>query len=1181
VSGPSVGVQGPLDFTEAVFSIDSIPDGSGDLDTLYYTDQGIPKEGQASSALAGIWYGESTITMQEDPGQGNPAEPDAGDDCGCGGDPVNTAFGSFSEIFADLSVRGRGMSLKFVHTYNSVFAATDGVLGYGWTHSYAINLVQNSTGVVTITQENGSQVVFTLAANGGYNAPPRVIATLVKNSDGTFTFTRQARQFFTFSSTGQLTAERDRNGYTTALAYNASGQLTTVTDPSGRNLILTYNGSNLASVTDPDGRQVRFVYDSSGNLATVTDVNGGKSSFTYSPAHLLVTITDPRGGVVTNNYDSSNRVISQTDQLKRNTKFSYSRTTTTITDPQGNVTKETYNKFKQRITLAKGFGTTSAATWQFTYDPATFGINSVTDPNSHTSTRTYDESGNPLESTDALGRVTTRTWDAMNDLTSATDPLGVTTALTYDANGNLLTRSTPLTGTTEVQIYAYQYGDTSHPGDVTGVVDPNGKTTTYTYDANGDRVTATDPLGHVTELSYNGIGWLSTLTNPRGKVTTYAYSNFGDPTVTKNPLGDKTARAYDANRNLTSFTDANGNITHYTYDKANERIKTTRADGTILQTVYNADGTIQETIDGKGNATAFSYNPLAQRIAITDPLGRTTSYTYDGVGNQLTLTDPAAEVTSSSYDAANELVGISYSDGKTPSVRLSYDADSQRISMSDGTGTSGWTYDSLHRVIATTTGVGGNVKYTYDLKSQLTGTNYPTVKHKVLRVYDAAGRLVAITDWLGNKTRFAYDGDGNLISQTLPTTTGITSKLSYDAADRLTEIVDAEGSTGLASFSYTRDANGLLTRTTETGVPMPGTDTYGYTELNQLASVNGSTYSYDAADDVTGLILPTQVQLKYDAANELTTLTAGNQITNFSYDSRGNRLNRTPPSGRALTYAYDQANRMVAFGSSATYGYNGDGLRMSKTVSASTEAFTWDGSGSMPLLILDDTTNYIYDPNGLPLEQLSSAGTALFYLHDQQGTTRLLVNSSGAVQSAYTYDAYGNLLASTGSVPNPFGYDGQYTDSESGLSYLRARYYDPATAQFLVVDPAHADTNHYGYVRQNPLNLVDPLGQQAWIAGALAALQIASSSIQTYAPELEPVCTATEQVSEAVAEAETQQEEVSTLMEAEAGVVATAEGGGGAVVGEAASGAGIALGGVGGVVAGVVAVGLLYSSEAQ
>jgi RHS repeat-associated protein len=1014
------------------------------------------------------------VTPQENPGQGNPSEPQLCRSCGSAGDPINTAFGTFSERFQDFSVPGRGMALMLGHTYNSVFAAINGPLGYGWTHSYAIKLVQSTSGVVTVIQENGSQVSF-LPFGGEYTAPPRVIATLVKNTDGTFLFTRRAQQFFTFSSTGQLLSEHDRNGYTTVLAYDGLGQLATVTDPAGRILTFTYSGSHLTSVTDPLGRRVEFAYDTNGNLSTVTDVAGGQTTFTYSTNHLLLKITDPGKGVVTNNYNSANRVISQTDQLGRKTLFSYGSGTTTITDPKGNVTQEQYDQLKERIALTRGFGTTSAATWHFTYDPAIAAITSVTDPNGHTSTMTYDAFGNLLKRADALGRVTTQTWDAMNDLTSVTDPLGVITTLTYDANGNLLTRSRPLTGSSSVQNYTYQYSDSTHPGDVTGIVDPDGKTSKYTYDTDGNPITATDPLGHTTKFSYNVIGLLTSLTDARGKITTYAYDLFGDPTVTTDPLGHKVARTYDGNRNLTSITDANGNVTSFTYDAANERTKTTRADGTILQTVYNLDGTVAKTVNGAGNATTYGYDPLARPITITDPLSRTTTYKYDGASNLLTLTDSAGQITTKSYDAANELVDISYSDGKTPKVTMAYDADGQRISMIDGTGTSSWTYDSLHRIKAITTGAGAEVAYMYDLKGQLTALTYPGGIHKVGRSYDSAGRLTAITDWLGNKTTFAYDSDGNLTTEIFPATTGITAKFAYDGASRLTSILYTKGATTLASFAYVRDAAGLLSGVNETGVPVSGVDTYGYTKLNQLKNVNSSVYSYDAADDVTGLILPPRV-LKYDTADELSTLTAGTQTTTLTYDSRGNRLSRTPPSGSKLTYGYDQANRMVAFGTTATYVYDGDGLRMHKTVGSKPEAFTWDRSGSIPLLISDGSTSYVYGPGGVPLEQVSSSGTALFYLHDQQGSTRIIVNSSGTAQGGYTYDAYGNVLATSGSVANPFGYDGQFADSESGLIYLRARYYDPGTAQFLGTDPARADTNLYAYVHENPLNLVDPQG---------------------------------------------------------------------------------------------------------
>jgi YD repeat-containing protein len=456
---------------------------------------------------------------------------------------------------------------------------------------------------------------------------------------------------------------------------------------------------------------------------------------------------------------------------------------------------------------------------------------------------------------------------------------------------------------------------------------------------------------------------------------------------------------YDANRNLTSLTDVDGSVTSYSYDAANERTLTTCADGTRLQTTYNADGTVAKTVDGAGNATTQSYDALARPISVTDPLSRTTRYTYDRDGNQLALTDPAGRITTKSYDSANELTGITYSDRKTPNVTLVYDADGQRTSMTDGTGTSSWTYDSLHRVTATTTGAGAKVKYAYDLKGQLTGLTYPTSGHSVSRTFDAADRLTSIKDWLGNSTTFGYDGDGNLTKETLPTSTGITATYSYDAASRLLKITDAKGSTTLASFSYTRDAASLLTAATETGVPSPGSDTFGYTKLHQLATVNLGAYTYDKADNITRLFSPSQATLTYDVANELRTLVSGGLTTTFTYNSRGNLLTWTPPSGPAFTYAYDQANRLTAYGSTATYRYNGDGLRMSKTVSGISEPFTWDNSGSLPLLIVDGTPSYVYGTDGLPLEQVTASG-ALFYLHDQLGSTRLLTDSTGTVQSS-------------------------------------------------------------------------------------------------------------------------------------------------------------------------------------
>ncbi len=118
---------------------------------------------------------------------------------------------------------------------------------------------------------------------------------------------------------------------------------------------------------------------------------------------------------------------------------------------------------------------------------------------------------------------------------------------------------------------------------------------------------------------------------------------------------------------------------------------------------------------------------------------------------------------------------------------------------------------------------------------------------------------------------------------------------------------------------------------------------------------------------------------------------------------------------------------------------------------------------------------------GLPatsIEQINNTTSAVTYLHhDQQGSTRLITGSTGKVEGAYTYTPYGAVQEHTGTATTPLGYDGQYTSSDTGLIYMRNRVYDPATAQFLSVDPLEKLTREpYSYVEDNPLNATDPTG---------------------------------------------------------------------------------------------------------
>jgi len=179
-------------------------------------------------------------------------------------------------------------------------------------------------------------------------------------------------------------------------------------------------------------------------------------------------------------------------------------------------------------------------------------------------------------------------------------------------------------------------------------------------------------------------------------------------------------------------------------------------------------------------------------------------------------------------------------------------------------------------------------------------------------------------------------------------------------------------------------------------------------------------------------------------------------------------------------YSYDQADRLTRWQSGSTtaqYGYGGDGMRQSKTVGSTTTNQLWDVAEGMPLLVQDGSTRYITGPGGLPIEQVDGSSSVLYYYQDQLGSTRGLLDGSGNTQATYTFDDYGNVTSKTGSATTPFGYAGQYTDPESGLQYLRARYYDPATAQFLTVDPIVGATGQpYNYTAGGPLNATDPFG---------------------------------------------------------------------------------------------------------
>jgi RHS repeat-associated protein len=471
-------------------------------------------------------------------------------------------------------------------------------------------------------------------------------------------------------------------------------------------------------------------------------------------------------------------------------------------------------------------------------------------------------------------------------------------------------------------------------------------------------------------------------------------------------------------------------------------------------------------------------NGLEEVTEVLDPLSHKTIKEYDAAGNLTKVTDAAKRVTTYTYDAANRLKEVSYSDGKTHAAEYEYNKDGYITTIKDGSGTTKYTYDQLDRLTEIENGHKEVVKREYDLASELTKLTYPNGK-AATRTYDKDGRLEKVIDWLEHATKFSYDPDSDQTAATFPTGTENEDKYVYNEADQISEIKMMKAAETLASLAYTRDNDGQVKGITSKGLPGEEKPAYEYDANNRLKKGGTTSYEYDADNEPTKLGTGAYT---YNKADEIET----GPSLKYTYNEVDQRTKTTPTTGPATTYGYDQAGNLTTIerpkeGTTAkiedAYGYNGNGLRISQTISGTTSYLAWDTAEEIPVLLSDGTNNYVYGPGNLPVEQINTSTGAVTYLHhDQAGSTRLLTGSTGTVTGKCTYGAYGTTTCE-GTTTTPLGYDAQYTSSDTGLIYMRARGYDPATAQFLSVDPLAAISGApYSYAGDNPLNASDPSG---------------------------------------------------------------------------------------------------------
>ncbi|GAB3955626.1 DNRLRE domain-containing protein [Streptomyces sparsus] len=950
-----------------------------------------------------------------------------------------------------------------------------------------------------------------------------------------------------YDAAGHLTTETIGNGETTTTyEVDAAGRTTAqVLDPQGlaRRTEFTHDaGGSVASETRTGAggeRTERTTFERNivGKVIRETIENGSEDLVTTREVDdrgLVLVETSPRGNAdggdpaahtTEYRYDSLGRrtevrapaVVVETHQSEARTEHPVTRSgynafgeLTASTDPNGHVTRTTYDGAGRavRTTLPDytppGADEPLTTTVTRTYDAAG-NIATETDPLGGTTAYRYDQLGNPTRVTgtaphEGADRPVTRyTYDLLGERLSVTGPTGARTEATYDDLGRQIT-------STVIERHPVQAAYTTRlsyddQGNLTSTTAPGGAETAVSHNAAGQPVTETDAAGGSTSYAYGPTGLTTAVTDPLGR-TTRSVHDLAGRTVEVTDLDtegseQRTRRsAHDAEGNPVSVTNALGHTVTQNFDALNRLTELTEpvdADTSITTTFgYDAAGHRTRLTDGRGNTTWTTYTSHGKPEAVIEPAtaahagaaDRTYTTAYDAAGRAVRESQPGGVTQQRTYDATGNLTRATGSgaEADTGTDTFTYDLAGRLTSVSAPGGTNSYTYDDRGNLLSSE-GPSGSATFTYDADSRPTART--DAAGETTFGYDTAGRLTSAADPLTGTTQgYGYNAASQPTSVTYGTG-GAARSLSYDGLGRLSAdtLKNPDGDT-TASLRYAYDAGDRLTGKTTAGTAGAGEHTYTYDRADRLTGWTApdgteTPYTWDAAGNRTSA---GEATATYDERNRL--LTADGST--YTYTPRGTQSSVTDSEGEKTTAAFDALGRMVT-SDGTDYTYDGLGRLVQR--------------GEETVLRYADHSNnaartgdqlVTRDPSGNPLATSAADGSdATAVLTDAHGDiTGTFTPDTGSLAGSSAYSPFGEVTAKNGTTGS-LGYQGEYTDPDTGEVNMHARWYDPAAGGFTSRDPAtlnpapSVQANRYTYANGSPLLNTDPSGHWAFpIIGA-------------------------------------------------------------------------------------------------
>uniref|UniRef100_UPI003BEF4BDB type VI secretion system tip protein TssI/VgrG n=1 Tax=Burkholderia arboris TaxID=488730 RepID=UPI003BEF4BDB len=905
--------------------------------------------------------------------------------------PVDVATGQKVLAHDDFVLPGR-VPIRWNRRYRSADQRT-GNLGVAWKLQYATEVRRDTTGTVPkliYVDIDGRQLHFPLLEPGEAHFHPIEKITLKRRdaNDQTYYeihFLSGIAEYYGLHPTEpdrwQLYYQETRDKQSLVFSYTAAGNLDTVRNNVH---VVECRHDEHGRITDvylmdaASGHEQRklaaYQYDEAGNLTRAIDQSNQTWTYRYRN-HLLTQYDTPAGATFASEYDGD------TPQARVVRTFAYSKLEAVGDDGKPVITRDTRFAYQPEARLSRVTDMLGNTT-TYRYN-GLWAVDEVVHPDGSTEQIEFDETGNIVAQTDALGRTTRSVVDAQGNPVAIRDAAGHLTRIEYNEQ-NLPTRITDPAG----QIWQREYDAAGH---LVKETDPLGNSSSTVYE-NGLPVAHTDALGNVTKTLFNDAGQLVSRTDCSGFTTQYAYDGLGRLTSQTNALGQQSKTYGNAAGLPTAIALAGLGVWKTEYDKAGQAIA---------------------HIDPLGRTTRVTWDAYGKAIGVQSPDGSTTAFGYDTLGRLATLTNAKGENTSFVYDAQGRVIEQTGFDGRRQQV--SYNAAGEQVEQidhgQDGQVGATLLYDSLGRPIARMLGDGARTTFVYDERGLLTQLRHQPSNGEPSQItfeYDAAGRRTAeVQAHHGRVWRLQHrlDAAGNRTDTALPDVGTLTWQ-RYGSGHIHGVLLNGEP---LASFE--RDA---LHRTIR-NAQGPIAQLFDYTDAGQLKTQR----LQDLDERGQERDEPRAWRAwEYDPSGQLTRLSdAWRGDRNYSYDPLARLIGvARQGSGEAKlavtseTFRYDPAGNLLARMTGgaehippAEFAAIGDRLLRFVDDDGRTRSlfdFTYDGHGNR-------IGRTMYTEQETPVEKQVS-GLMNKLLHRQETESRM--DASAPIATRYRYDGAHQLI---------------------------------------------------------------------------------------------------------------------------------------------------------------------------